>query len=139
MNFSARNICVALLASVLGIYLLMPRAIAASHCTGSTCLHCNEKVFSVNESTTRVVFEDHLCDISFGNFPCNLDKNSNSHAPVVITSSVNSYRQVSGVLFGFAGYNPSVVQNVEGNDKGARFPITSRIIPLYLQNLSILC
>jgi hypothetical protein len=139
MNFSARNICVALLASVLGIYLLMPRAIAASHCTGATCLHCNEKMFSVNASATKVVFDEHLCDISFGNSPCNLKSSSNPNAAAAITSSTNMYRQVTGPLSGFTGSYAFLFQNLGENDKAARFHIASGTIPIYLQNLSLLC
>jgi hypothetical protein len=139
MNFSARNICVAFLAVVLGIYLLTPKADAVEHCVGSMCLHCNGMIFSVNESATRFGFDDHMCDVSFGNSPCNLNRNSNPNAPVVITSSTNPYRQITGALSGFAGYNPSLFQNAGGNNKVARFHIASGTIPIYLQNLTLLC
>jgi hypothetical protein len=139
MNFSARNICVVLLAVVLGTYLLMPKADAADLCAGAMCQHCTGRIFSVNESATKSGLVDHLCDVSLGNFPCNLDKNSNLNAPAVITSSTNSYRQVSGILFGFAGYHLSSSHNVGGNDKAAQFNIAPCTIPIYLQNLSLLC
>jgi hypothetical protein len=139
MKFSTRNIYVALLASVLGIYLLMPKTDAAGHCAGAICVHCIETMFSVNEAATTVGLNDRLCDVPLGNIPCNLDKHSSLNAPVVIPSSSNSYRQVSGILLGFAGYNPFLSHNAGENEKAARFHIASGTIPIYLQNLSLLC
>jgi hypothetical protein len=139
MNFSARNICVILLAVVLGVYLLMPKADADEHCVGSMCLHCNGMIFPVNESAARFGFDDHICDVSVGNPPCNIHKNSNPNAPVVIVSATNPNRQGTGVLFSVVSYKPSLFQNVRGIDKTDRSRFTSDTIPLYLQNLALLC
>jgi hypothetical protein len=139
MNLSNRNICVVLLAAVLGIYLLAPKADAAGQCAGSMCLHCSGMLFSVNVSATKVGIDNHMCDIAFGNSPCNLDKNSNANATVVIVPAKNSDRQGIGASFGFAGYNPSLFQNEGKNDKAPQFLFRSGTIPLYLQNLSFLC
>jgi hypothetical protein len=139
MIFSTRNIGIALLAVVLGTYLLMPKADAAGHCAGSMCLQCNEKIFLINESATKVGLNDHLCDISFGNYPCDLKNNSNPKAAAVIVSVRNSDRQVAGASSGFTGYNPSSFLNAGGNDKAARFHIASGTVPIYLQNRSLLC
>ncbi len=139
MNFSIRNIGIALLAVVLGTYLLMPKADASGNCAGSMCLHCNERVLSFNESATRVGLDDPLCNISFGNYPCDLKKNSNPNAAAAILPVRNSDRQVVGAFFGFAGYHPFSFQNAGGNDRAARFHIASSTVPIYLQNLSLLC
>ncbi len=139
MNLSTRNICVTILASVLGIYLLMPRAYAAGHCVGPMCLQCSERIFSVNAAASEVGLDNHLCDISFGNSPCDLKSTSNPNAAAVITLSTNMYRQLIGHLSGFAGYYPLLFQNPGGNDKTARFHIAIDTIPIYLQNLSLLC
>ena len=139
MKLSARNICVVLLAAVLGMYLLVPKADAAGQCAGSTCLHCSGMIFSVNESASAVGLDDHMCDVAFGNSPCNLDENSHSNAPVVIVSAKNPDRQGTGALFGFADYNLSLFQNEGRNKTAPRFDFKSRTIPIYLQNLSFLC
>ena len=139
MNFSARNIGVALFAAMLGIYLLAPKADAAGKCTGSMCLQCNGMLLSLNKSVSKVGFDDHMCDTAFGNSPCNLDKNSNSKAPVVIVPAKNQNRQKPGALLGFSGYNSSLFQNIRVNDKASRFRFASNTLPLYLQNHSFLC
>lgn len=139
MNLSARNICVILLASVLGIYLLMPKADAAGHCAGPMCLQCSERIFSVNEAAGNVGLDDHLCDISFGNSPCDLKRTSNPNAAAVITSSTTMYRKATGPSSGLAGYRPLLFQNPGGNDKTTRSPIAADTIPIYLQTLSLLC
>jgi hypothetical protein len=139
MRFSPRKISVAILAAVLGAYLLMPKADAAGLCAGAMCLHCNERIFSVTESTSKVGLDDHLCEVSLGNVPCNLDIHSNLNAPVIITSSASSYRHVSGIFFVVAGYNPSLSHNAGGSGRAVRFPMASGSIPIYLQNLSLLC
>jgi hypothetical protein len=139
MNFSARNIWVVLFAALLGIYLLTPKANAAGKCTGSMCLQCNRMLFSVNKSVSKAGFDDHMCDTAFGNSPCNLDKNSNSTAPVVIVPAKNQNRQKPGALLGFSGYNSSIFQNIRVNDEASRFRFASGTIPLYLQNHSFLC
>jgi hypothetical protein len=139
MKFSARNICVAFLAAVLGIYLLAPKADAAGQCAGSMCLHCNGILFSVNVSATKVGVDDHMCDIAFGNSPCNLDKNSNSNAAVVIVPAKSPDRHGTGALFGFAGNNSSLFQNERRNNTAPWFNFRSSTIPIYLQNLSFLC
>jgi hypothetical protein len=139
MDFSARNIRVALLAAVLGIYLLSPKADAAGQCAGSKCLQCNGMLSSLNESATKAGFDGHMCDVAFGSSPCNLAKNSNSNALVVIVPAKNPDRQETGALFGLISYNLPLFQNVRVNDKADRFRFTSNTIPFYLQNLSFLC
>ena len=139
MNFSIKNICVALLAIMLGTYLLMPKADAAGRCAGSICLHCNGRIFSVNESATKAGLNDGLCDISFGNYPCDLKNNSNPNAAAAIVSVRTSDRQAAGALSAFAGYNPATFQIAGGNNKAVRFHIASGTVPIYLQNLSLLC
>jgi hypothetical protein len=139
MKFSIRHIYVVLLASLLGIYLLMPKADAAGQCAGVMCVHCTEMIFPVNEAATTDGLNDRLCDVSLGNFPCNPDKHSSLNASVVIPLSSNSYRRVSGILLGFAAYNSSLYRHVGENEKAARFHISSATIPIYLQNLSLLC
>ena len=139
MKLSSRNICTVLLAAVLGIYLLMPKAEAAGQCTGSTCLHCSGILFSVNESATTVGVDDHLCDVAFGNSHCNLDKNSHSNAPAIIVPAKDPDRQGTGAFFGFADYNLSLFQNKGRNNTAPRFHLRSSTIPIYLQNLSLLC
>ncbi|MGA8181035.1 MAG: hypothetical protein WB792_13320, partial [Desulfobacterales bacterium] len=121
------------------IYLLVPRADAAAHCVGPMCLQCNDRIFSVNESSSMAGLDDHLCDISFGNSPCNLKSSSNPNAAAAITSSTNMHRQVTGPLSGFTGYYALLFQNLGENGKAARFHIASGTIPIYLQNLSLLC
>jgi hypothetical protein len=139
MNLSTRNIFVTILASVFSIYLLMPRAYAAGRCVGPMCLQCSERIFSVNAAASDVGTDNHLCDISFGNSPCDLKSTSNPIASAVITLPTNMYPQVTGHLSGFAGYVPLLFQNPGGNDKTARFHIAIDTIPIYLQNLSLLC
>ena len=139
MNLSTRNICVSLLASVLGIYLLMPRADAAGRCVGPMCLHCSERMFSVNAAASKVGLNDHLCDISFGSSPCDLKSTSNPNAAAVIILSTNKYRQLTGPISGFAGDYSLFFHNPGGNDKAERFHIDRDTIPIYLQNLSLLC
>jgi len=139
MNLSTRNICVTVLASLLGIYLLMPRAYAAGHCVGPMCLQCSERIFSVNAAASKVGLDDHLCDISFGSSPCDLKSTSNPNAAAVITLPSNMYPQMTGHLSGSAGYDHLLSQNPGRNDKTARFHIAADTIPIYLQNLSLLC
>jgi len=139
MNFSYRNIFVVLFAIVLGINLITPKADAVEHCVGSMCLHCNGMIFSVNESATMFGFDGQMCDVSFGNNPCNLNKNSNPNSPAVIVSSTNKDRQETGVFFAFVSDETSLLHNVRGNDKARRFQIMSDTIPIYLQNFSFLC
>lgn len=139
MSFSTRNICVVLLAVVLGIYLLTPKAGAVEHCVGSVCLHCNGMILSVNESATMFGFDDQRCDVSFGHTPCSLNKHSDPNASALIVSPTNPYRQEAFVFFALISCEPSLFQNIGGNDKAGRFQITSDNIPIYLQNLSFLC
>jgi hypothetical protein len=139
MNFSTRNICIALLAVVLGVYLLTPKADADEHCIDSMCLHCNGMIFSANESAAKSGLDDHICDGSFGNSPCSVDKNSNPDTPVVIVPATNPDPQKTSTLLSFVSYNPFLFQNVRVNDKADQFRFASETIPLYLQNVSFLC
>lgn len=139
MNLSIKNICVVLLAAVMGIYLLMPQADAAGQCTGSMCLHCNGMLYSVNESSTDVRVGDHMCDVAIGSSSCNLDQHSNPSIPVVILSAKNPDRHGNSASYAIAGYNLSLFQNLWINDKAPRFHFRSGAIPIYLQNLSLLC
>ena len=139
MKSSTRHLCIVLLAALLGVYLLGPKADAAEQCSGSMCLHCGGMLFSVNESAAKFGFDNHMCDVTFGKSTCNLDNNSNSNIAVVMVPATNPNRQDAGALFGFVGYNRTQFQDVRINIKADRFRFTSDTIPIYLQNLSFLC
>ena len=139
MNFSSKKIIVALFALMLGINLIMPKADAVGFCEGPSCLNCNGMIIAADKSTPIFAFADHMCHASFGNTPCNLKENLGPNALTFIVSSISIDQQKTGGAFTFAIFETSLLQNVSENGRRDQFQITTNTIPIYLQNLSLLC
>lgn len=139
MNSLARKIIVVLFAVILGISLITPQADAVDHCKGSLCFHCNRMVPQSNQLIPTIGFGGQICDSSFATSPCNLNNYQDSNTKIFIVTTIKQSRQKTGCSITFAVFGTSLVQNAIGNGNRGQFRMTSDTIPLYLQNLSLLC
>lgn len=139
MNSLARKIIVVLFAVMLGISLITPQADAVDHCKGVLCPSCNRLLSPISESIPAVGSVNQLCNSSFATHPCNLNNHPVSNTKIFTVSSIKQDRQKTGGAVTFAVFGTSVLQNVIGKGNRAQFQITSDTIPIYLQNLSLLC
>jgi len=139
MNSLSRKIIVALFAVMLSINFNILRADAVDHCESPSCLNCNGMMITGGKSTPIFAFADHMCHASSGNTPCNLNKNPEPNELTFIVSSINIDQQKTGGAFTFAIFETSLLQNVSENGRRGQFQVTTNTIPIYLQNLSLLC
>ena len=139
MNPLTRKIFVALFAVMLGISLVSPQVGAVDHCIGSMCSHCNLVVPPTSESVQAVGFDGHMCDSSFTTSPCSLNTYPDSNTKVFTVTSIKQDRQKTGGAITVAVFRASLVQNSTGNGKRDQSRFTFDTIPIYLQNLSLLC
>lgn len=139
MNSLASKIIVVLFAVMLGINLTTPKADAVDHCMGSICSHCNWMMTPISESVLAFGSDGQMCDSSFATSPCNLNNHPEPNIKIFIVSSIKQDRQKTDGSFTFAVFGTSLLQNVIENSKRDQFQITTDTIPIYLQNLSLLC
>ena len=139
MNSLARKIIVVLFAVMLGISLITPKADAVDHCMGSMCSHCTWMMPPMSESIPAVGFDGQMCDSSFATSPCNLNNLPDSNTKIFTVTSTKRNRQKTDSSITVAVFGTSLLQNVIKNGKRGQFRITSDTIPIYLQNLSLLC
>ena len=139
MNPLTRKIFIVLFAVMLGISLVAPHADAVDHCIGSLCSHCNWVMPSMIESIPEAGFNGQKCDSSFSNTPCNLHNYPDSNTKIFAVTSTKQDRQKTGGTITIAVFDTSFIQNVIGNGKRVQSRLTFDTIPIYLQNLSLLC
>ena len=139
MNPLTRKIFVVLFAVMLGISLVSPYADAVDHCIGSMCSHCNWVMPPIGGSIQAVGFDGQICDSSFATSPCNLHNHPDSNSKIFAVTSIKQDQQKTGGSLTFDVLNASLVQNSTGNGKRIQSRLTFDTIPIYLQNLSLLC
>lgn len=139
MNSLSRKIIVALFAVMLGINLNILRADAVDHCVGSSCLHCNGMKLSLSESVPVSGADSQMCDSSFTNNPCNLNRSPESNTKIFIVSSIKQDRYETGGSFTIFNCEIYLLQSIRENRAPDQFRPTTGTIPIYLQNLSFLC
>lgn len=139
MNPLTRKIFVVLFAVMLGISLVAPQADAVDQCIGSMCSHCNWVVAPTSESVPAVGFDGQTCDSSFTTSPCSLNNYHDSNTKIFTVTSIKQDQQKTGGPIIFAVFRASLVQNATGNGKRHQSRFSFDTIPIYLQNLSLLC
>lgn len=139
MNPLTRKIFVVLFAVMLGISLVAPKADAVDHCIGSMCSHCNWVLPPISESVPAVGFDGQMCGSSFTTSPCSLNNHPDSDTKIFTVSTIKQDRQKTGGAILFAVLRASFVQNAIGNGKRDQSRFSFDTIPIYLQNLSLLC
>lgn len=139
MNPLTRKIFVVLFAVMLGISLVSPYADAVDHCIGSMCSHCNWVMHPTSESVPAVGFDGQMCDSSFTTSPCSLNTYPDSNTKIFTVTSRKQDRQKTGGPITFTVIRASLVQNSTGNGKRHQSRFAFDTIPIYLQNLSLLC
>jgi hypothetical protein len=80
-----------------------------------------------------------MCDSSFGNSPCNLNRNPESNTKIFIVSSIKQDRHETGGSLTIFNCEISSLQSIRENRALDEFRPTTGTIPIYLQNLSFLC
>ncbi len=139
MNLFFRKIVACLFAVMLGMNIVSLTAGAVDHCVGSSCLHCNGMMLSLSESVTVFGSDGPMCDSSFGNSPCNLNRNPESNTKIFIASSIKQDRHETGGSFTISNCEIYFLQSIRKNRAPDQFRPTTGTIPIYLQNLSFLC
>jgi hypothetical protein len=139
MNPLTRKIFVVLFAVMLGISLVAPHVGAVDHCIGSMCSHCNWVVPPISESLPSVGFDGQMCGSSFTTSPCSLNNYPDSNTKIFTVTTIKQDRQKTGGAITFAVFRTSLVQNAIGNGKRDQSRFSFDTIPIYLQNLSLLC
>jgi hypothetical protein len=139
MNSLPRKIVVCLFIIMFGINLGSAPAGEVDQCVSQSCFFCTGKPMAHNEHTPIDDSAGHECDPSSADVPCNLKKDSGQHAPVLIVSSARVDRQEGNGFTPFSVSEPSLLQFVSGNNTIGHLRITPDPIPIYLQNLSLLC
>ena len=139
MNPLTRKIFVALFAVMLGISLVAPQAGAVDHCIGSMCPRCNWVMHPTSESVPAIGFDGQMCGSSFTSSPCNLHNYPDSNTKIFTVTSIKQDQQKTGGSITFAVFRAPLVQNAFGNGKRDQSRLTFDTIPIYLQNLSLLC
>ena len=139
MNPLTRKIFVFLFAVMLGISLVAPHADAVDHCIGSMCPHCNWVMHPISESVSAIGFDGQMCDSSFTTSPCNLHNYPDLNTKIFTVTSIKQDRQKTGGAITFAVFRASLVQSSTGKGKRDQSRFTFDTIPIYLQNLSLLC
>jgi hypothetical protein len=139
MNPLTRKIFVGLFAVMLGISLTAPQADAVGHCIGSVCSHCNWVLLPTSESVPTVGFDGQMCDSSLTTSPCSLNNYPDSNTKIFTVTSIKQDQQKTGGSITFAVFKASLVQNAIGNGKRDQSRFSFDTIPIFLQNLSMLC
>jgi hypothetical protein len=139
MNPLTRKIFVVLFAVMLGVSLITPQADAVGQCTGSMCSHCNWVMPPIGGSIPAVGFDGQICDSSFATSPCNLNNHPDSNSKIFAVTSIKQDQQKTSGSLTFDVFRASLVQNSTGNGKRIQSRLTFDTIPIYLQNLSLLC
>lgn len=135
----SRKIIVVLFGLMLSINMISPEAYAIDHCVGSSCLHCNGMMLSFSESAPVFGSDGQMCDSSFTNSPCNLNRNPESNTKLFVVSSIKQNRQEVGGSFTIYNCEISSLQSIRENTTPDQFRPAIGTIPIYLQNLSFLC
>ena len=139
MNSLTGKLFVVLFAVMLGISLITPQAGAFDHCIGSMCSHCNWVMTPIGESVPAAGSGGQKCDSPFTTSPCNLHNYPASNTKIFTVTSTKQDRQKTGGTITIAVFDTSFIQNVIGNGKRVQSRLTFDTIPIYLQNLSLLC
>jgi hypothetical protein len=139
MNSLPRKIVVCLFIIMFGINLGSASAGEVDQCVNQSCFFCTGKPMAHNEHTPFDDSTGQECHPSSADVPCNLKKESVQHALVFILSSVRVDRQEGNGITPFSVGEPSLLQFVRGNSTIGHSWITPDPIPIYLQNLSLLC
>lgn len=135
----SRKIIVVLFGLMLSINMISPEAYAIDHCVGSSCLHCNGMMLSLSESAPVFGSDGPMCDSSFENSPCNLNKNPESNTKLFIVSSIKQDQHETGGSFTIFNCEIYFLQSIRENTTPDQFRPAIGTIPIYLQNLSFLC
>jgi hypothetical protein len=139
MNSLPRKIVVCLFIIMFGINLGSAPAGEVDQCVSQSCFFCTGKPMAHNEHTPIDDSAGHECYPSSADSPCNLKKESEQHALVFIVSSIRVDRPKSNGFTLFSLGEPSLLQFIRGNSTIGHSWITPDPIPIYLQNLSLLC
>ena len=139
MNLMSRKIVACFFAVMVGINL-MPAALGAVDlCVSQSCFHCDKMAIDLNEPTPIFGTTGHMCDSFPENNPCHLNKNTKPNEQAFIVSSVKEDRQETDGLLIFSISESSFLKNIRGNETINHFRTTTNSVPIYLQNLSLLC
>ncbi len=139
MNSLSKKIVVCLFVLMFCINFGSTTLGAVDQCLGQSCFFCNdmpiahEQLIHTGDSTGRV------CHSSSANIPCNLEKNSGTNKQIFTVSSGKKDRQEIDGLFTFSTCKPFFIQTIRDSGKIDQLWATTDPIPIYLQNLSLLC
>ncbi len=139
MNSLPGKIVVCLFIIMFGINLGSVPAGEVDQCVDQSCFFCTARPMAHNEHTPIDDSAGHECYPSSADVPCNLKKDSVQHAPAFIVSSIRVDRQEDNGFTPFSVGEPSLLKFVRGNSTLGNSWITPDPIPIYLQNLSLLC
>ena len=139
MNSFPGKIVACLLVAMLGINLVAATASAVDQCLSQSCCCCDGMQGAIHEPIPAGDSARHGCCSSSANIPCNLNKNHMLDAQVFIVSSVRENLREANGLSTFVIGEPSFFQTFRGNGTPNQFWITTDPIPIYLQNLTLIC
>jgi hypothetical protein len=139
MNSLTRKIILVLFALMLGIYLISPKAEAVDHCIGSACAHCTLMPHSLSELIPAFGPNGQICNSSFEISPCNLNNHRELNSKLFIVSSIKQDRQKNYDSVPVADFGTFLLLNAIEKGKRDQSQIATDTIPIYLQNLSLLC
>jgi hypothetical protein len=125
---------------MLGLNSDISKAHAVNQCPGSLFLHCNGMILSPNGLSPAFGIDHQICDSSFSDSTCNLDKYPASNVRLFIISTTNIDQQYTGGSLAVAIFKTTSLQFISHNDtKKNHFYLSKDTIPIYLQNLSLIC
>ena len=139
MNSSHRKIVACILLIMLGINFSTAIAGTVNRCASQAGCCCGGIQVSGHESSPAVDFAGQGCCSSSANIPCNLNENYMPDSQVFIVSSVRENLREAEGLITFVIGEPSFFQTFRDNGTTNQFWITNDPIPIYLQNLTLIC
>ncbi len=139
MNLLSRKIVACFFAVMVSINLMPAAQGAVDLCVSQSCFYCYKMAIDLNEPTPIFGTAGHMCDSFSENNPCHLNKNTEPNAQAFIVSSVKEDRQETDGLLIFSIPESSFLKNIRGNETINHFRTTTNSVPIYLQNLSLLC
>ncbi len=139
MNSSHRKIVACILLIMLGINFSTAIAGTVNRCASQAGCCCDGIQGAIHEPIPAGDSARHGCCSSSGNTSCNLNENYMPDSQVFIVSSVRENLREAEGLITFVIGEPSFFQTFRENGTTNQFWITTGPIPIYLQNLTLIC
>ncbi|MFC1829661.1 hypothetical protein ACFL0O_08620 [Thermodesulfobacteriota bacterium] len=140
MKSLSRKIFACLLVFMLGFNLAAPIANAIAQCADHACCCRSNMTMAHHGHGSITISAANGCCSSSGKMPCNLNRMFETQAQVFTLSNTREVLQKNNTgLAGCSADDPPFLQASSKNHTSSPSRVTTDPIPLYLQNLTLIC